>query len=377
MSNLELDPDIVLPNATNSDIKVNKTFQVPIDHYDPKGLSPQTPSISDGPLGDQIPGELPITNIDFKIIDDQKTKIVSFQEIESILMTNRTVSQETAKLIDSKIPGFLAKESTIMKFTVSPSKAGYDTALRYVQETISQEFETIYPELLSFVKAYFETGLKQLTEFLQEKKNQFIDTVETIKEDIEEQERVTSSKNLIVAMGENAFHNLLTDTFDELKGQSLSEETVLSNVNYTHAHESLCILMNCVEKESIAKLIHILRMSSFDAKQFYSLPSSLVCETGSLTGADLISLVVNTDLDTCLDQLFEQFNQYLEEKKEIVNQLRDADKMPASDLFTWFLTYERDVREIVENIHALNALTIMVPTFLLSLKVYMQHIAAI
>ena len=82
-------------------------------------------------------------------------------------MQNKAISQEEAKLIEQKMPGFLSGEKELTRFTKAPSAVRFDHSLNYVKKQIATEEDNLYKNLSGSVLAYYQAQSTQLSEFIE------------------------------------------------------------------------------------------------------------------------------------------------------------------------------------------------------------------
>jgi hypothetical protein len=365
-----LDPDLIAPSLPSSNIEVKKTFEIPEDHYNPKGLKPPEQTVSDGPLGDQIPGMLPKVDIDFKILDDGKTKIVTFQEIESMLMKNQSISQEEAKLIDQKMPGFLSSEKELSRFTKAPSSVRLEHSLRYIRQCIATEEDNLYKTIGQTVFSYYQKQSEQLNDFIENQRSSLLYSVdEFVQELYGVYEKIKVSPNLQVALQDDTFVNLLTSPLSVLKTARLSEDTVNSNPAYKKAFDVLLSLTDIIEKAGLYALIYRAKQDPSQIQWFFKADiAEFESSLQELTLQDVLDCVFTNTFKSVLENLYTSYSQYVQSQQETIRVLSDLPNQDSASVSFWYADHEKDIKQLLTVMHRLNAISVICPAFLLSIK---------
>jgi len=378
MSSDFLDPDLIAPSSPNSNIEVKKTFEVPENHYDPKGIHPVNQTVSDGPLGAQVPGELPKVDIDFKIIDDQKTKIVGFQEVESVLLNNKTISQETAQFIESKIPGFLSGDKDILRFTKQPSVIGYSKALNYVKNQISVESESLYQNLGSMIKEYYLNESNKVDDFIANELDSFIYDVETFVSDATAlYNKVKFSKNASFADADGTFKNIFKDPLSTLKNSSIKTGESSAESKYTVILDALKSTISIVEKNALNQLLYIVANKQVNSEMYFEEKISITAETLEANYDSLLNCVLSTEFVSTVRSIFEEYSNYKNRQQSVISKVLDLDNQDSVSITMWYLENEKNTKSLMTNVHKLKALTALIPALLISIKVLCETLSSV
>jgi hypothetical protein len=378
MSSDFLDPDLIAPSSPNSNIEVKKTFEVPENHYDPKGIHPVGQTVSDGPLGEQVPGELPKVDIDFKIIDDQKTKIVGFQEVESVLLNNKAVSQEMAQFIESKIPGFLSGDKDILRFTKQPSLIGYPKALNYVKNQIAVESESLYQNLGSMVKEYYLNESAKVDDFIANQLDSFIFDIETFLTDASElYNKIKLSKNTRFADVDGTFKDIFKDSFSTLKNAAIRPEDSSSESKYKVLIEAVKSTISIIEKNALDHLLYLLTNTPNDVEMYFKYRPSHIDVILEANYDSLLNSVLSTKFASTVRSIFEEYKNYTNRQQNVINKVLDLSSQDSLSITIWYLENEKNAKSLMTNVHKLQALTALIPALLISIKAVCETLLSI
>jgi hypothetical protein len=373
-----LDPDLIAPSGPVSNIEVKKTFEVPQNYYDPKGIQPVKQTVSDGPLGAQVPGELPKVDIDFKIIDDQKTKIIGFQEVEAILLGNQTISQETAQFIEHKIPGFLLSDKDILRFTKQPSVVGYSKALNYVKNKIAVESESLYQNLGSMIKEYYINESATVDHFIANELDSFLYSIETFVSDATElYNKIKFSKNASFVDSDGTFKNILKDPLSTLKNSSIKPGESSEESKYTVILDALKSTISIVEKNALNQLLFIVTNPQESASLYFEEKISVTDDTLETNFDSLLNSVLSTKFASTVRSIFEEYNNYKNKQQSVINNVLDLDSQDSVSMTMWYLENEKNTKSLITNVHKLKALTALIPALLISIKVFCETLLSI
>jgi hypothetical protein len=378
MSSDFLDPDLIAPSSPNSNIEVKKTFEVPENHYNPQGIHPNDQTVSDGPLGAQVPGQLPKVDIDFKIVDDQKTKIVGFQEVESLLLNNKTVSQETAQFIEAKIPGFLTDDKALLRYTKHPSLIGYPKALQYVRKQIAVESDSLYQNLGSMIKEYYLDESTKVEEFISTQLDSFIADIETFQSDmVEIYNKVKSSVNTQFADIDGTFKNLFKDSFSTLKNAAIKSGDSTSESEYRVMIETVKSTISIIEKNAIEQLLYVLKNSPNNVEVYFEDRLTFNTELLEINYYDLLDCVLSTKFASTVKSIFEGYKNYTNKQQSVVNKILDLSNQDSVSMTIWYLENEKNTKSMMMSVHKLQALTALIPALMISIKAVCETLLSV
>lgn len=88
---------------------------------------------------DSVPGEIPALKAQFKLIGDHSQHLVDLDAVESTLLRENAVSQESAQLVDDYFGGLFSPRLPKASFTRIPSQTNYAYTVRYAKEVIAEE----------------------------------------------------------------------------------------------------------------------------------------------------------------------------------------------------------------------------------------------
>jgi hypothetical protein len=157
-TDLTLPPDqlVELP-AVQSDTPT-VTLQTPVPATGTRPLN--TPSL----MPPTLPGQIPQLKAQFDLISDKAHHLVDLKEVESMLLDQKSVSQESAQVVDDYFGGLFNPRLPKSSFTQLPSLTNYNYVVRYAREFLDRKM----PELVDQYKLSL-TELHQLyNEFLEQ-----------------------------------------------------------------------------------------------------------------------------------------------------------------------------------------------------------------
>lgn len=357
-----LDDDITGDAPKTSEIQTKEVFVADADLYNPKGLHPDAPTASDGPLGEQIPGELPKTDIKFKIVDSTSSKIAQLQDIEAqILGEDSQVSQETFSLIADRFEGFKTPTNTLAHYTKKPSGFNASYVKNFIRQQISLESSTLYENLSSLVKDYFYNEYNYIKDFLDNRKDDFLYQLQEFCQALEKDRSVLSgSPNLVVATQDKDFVNVYTKPFAELKNLRAEDDRFASLLI------SVSMLGEFVEKKSFSDFLAIIRQQG-DARMYFK-PSS-VSDQITWSFKEIYDAFAEQDVAVLFNELLDYYSgTYLNEQQPTLTALDDLINQDAVTVALWFTNNAQQVYAFMEQIHRVQALLVIIPAMMIALK---------
>jgi hypothetical protein len=85
------------------------------------------------------PGQIPDLKAKFDLISDKAHHLVDLKEVESMLLDQKTISQESAQVVDDYFGGLFSPRLPKASFTVTPSLTNYGCVVRYAKEVLERE----------------------------------------------------------------------------------------------------------------------------------------------------------------------------------------------------------------------------------------------
>lgn len=108
------------------------------------------------------------TNVQFKIIEDNVTKVVDLQDVEKEFLAQESIDRNMAEYLDSQFTGLLGNKIAIEEYTRTPSRTNLEMTKRHVKLSVAQEEAQVVDSFNSFtMKSLGDTA--EILEVLKEK----------------------------------------------------------------------------------------------------------------------------------------------------------------------------------------------------------------
>jgi hypothetical protein len=110
------------------------------------------------------PGQIPDLKAKFDLISDKAHHLVDLKEVESMLLDQKTISQESAQVVDDYFGGLFTPRLPKASFTVTPSLTNYSYVVRYAKEALESEvgkFVDQYKLSITELQALYTEFLEQ------------------------------------------------------------------------------------------------------------------------------------------------------------------------------------------------------------------------
>ncbi len=360
-----VDPDLIAPSDPSSQIKTDLVFQTELeDKTNPQGAIPEKVSVSDGPLGAQIEGELPKTDLKFELVGIDSTKLATLQEIEQQIMGTQSISQETARLIEEKVGNFLTTESAINRFTKRPSQVSLESSKAFLRQAIEDNSQQFYKAFSYAVDQYFRSSYAGLQAFFDKGQEEFLSSFEDFYNSVYPVvETVEASANLVIPGREGEFVNLFN--------QSLAQVTdpLVQSDDYHDCLESAKSVKELLDKQSLADFIALVNSDNFDPSGYF-LPNRVESSAvGSVSIQRLTNLIMDGQVRMAMASLFEYAKKtYLPSQESTLAKIADLSNQDAVSIASWYLQNKQSITHLLENVHRLYALTALIPSLLIAVQ---------
>jgi len=138
-------------------------------------LTIQTPTVPKAPPADPTPppalfntdetspGQIPELKAQFQLLSDQSSHIVDLTEVESMLIGQKGVSQESAQIVHDYYGDLFTPRVPKASFTQIPSQTNYAYVLRYAREHLKEE----EPKFIDQYKGSLTDATELLQQFLE------------------------------------------------------------------------------------------------------------------------------------------------------------------------------------------------------------------
>lgn len=371
------DPDLVADPVKTPKVNVDKTFLVNGSTVAPVGLAPEISTVSDGPLGANVAGELPDFKAEFEILNEKSNKIVSFAEVEHQLITGKAVSQESALMVEQILGGFISTESiNIKSFTKNPSNVNYKKTLSFVKERIALESSELRNTLKELVSEYINSKVKTINTYCYENADNLKRAIEITYDDKSaELEKIADSANRVIMINDNMqdlyFVNLVTLQDKEIDSAEDKFKPVICG---------LSALGRIAYKKSLYYLLYLMKNEKEIEAYFDNEACELECFNMdlTLTYIDISDLFENGVVLDYVNNLFEQvtdessvFNKTLNDLVSSLNETNEADTN------AWLLINKNSLITVLSALHRLDTLRILIPLFIEAFSEVTDEVAKI
>lgn len=360
-----VDPDLIAPSDPSSQIKTDLVFQTELeDKTNPQGAIPEKVSVSDGPLGAQIEGELPKTDLKFEIVGIDSTKLATLQEIERQILGEQSVSQETARLIEEKVGGFLSSESAIHRFTKKPSTVSLESSKLFLKQAIEEQSQQFYSAFSFAIDQYFRSSYAGLLSFFEKGQSELNSSFEDFYNALYPViETVEASSNLVIPGKEGEFVNLFN------QGLSTVCDPQVQSDDYFESLEAARSVKALLDKQSLADFIALVNSESFDPSGYF-LPNRVESSAVvSMTVQRLAVLIMDGQVRMAMASLFEYAKKtYLPSQESTLAKIADLSNQDAVSIASWYLQNKQSITHLLENVHRLYALTALIPSLLIAVQ---------
>ncbi len=377
----DLDDDLISDPMKTSNIKVDKTFVVDGAVPVAKGMNPEISTVSTGPLGENIPGELPEFEAKFKIIEENHTKILSFKDVEQQLLTGKSIGQETARYIDQVFTNFLSDsegyegigmESFRLKsFTQQPSNINYAKTLAYVKLRIAKEEKEIMSSVGDILNGYVYGTIDKLNDFVSVNLQHLVSSINTIVNDnLIAFRKLRDSKDLVIMVNGESVNigtiDLLGNAFKELHSH------VTANcAQYTpyiiKIMDSLLSISEILKKRAMLSFMLYLKSDSsltYSDVALANVDMLFYNDERAISPFDLLDIFLDKDIanimyDIYTSMLGDSDNQYGWNAGELKTAMAALVKESDDAKFVWLDTYKEDLKDSLEMLHNLDMLRVL------------------
>lgn len=361
----EIDPDLIAPSAPDSQIKTDIVFQTELeDKTNPQGAIPEKVSVSDGPLGAQIAGELPKTDLKFELVGIDNTKLATLQEIEEQILGTQSISQETARLIEEKVGGFLSTEAAIHRFTKQPSRVSLESSKAFLRQAIEEQSQQFYKAFSFAIDQYFKSSYAGLQTFLDTGHEELVSSFEEFYNSLFPViESIEASANLVIPGKEGEFINLYHTGLS-----AVCDEQVQSD-DYHDCLEGARSIKALLNKQSLCDFIALVNSETFEPSG-YLLPNRVESSAVlSMSIQQLANLIMDGQVRLRMSTLFEYIKTtYLPSQESTIAKLADLNNQDAVSISSWFLDHKQSITQLLENVHRVYALTALIPAGLIAVQ---------
>lgn len=361
----EIDPDLIAPGAPDSQIKTDLVFQTELqDKMNPQGAIPPKVSVSDGPLGAQIEGELPKTDLKFELVGIDTTKLATLQEIEEQILGTQSISQETARLIEEKVGGFLCTESAIHRFTKQPSRVSLESSKVFLKQAIEEQSLQFYKAFSFAIDQYFKSSYAGLQSFLDTGHEELVSSFEEFYNSLfPVVETIEASANLVIPGKEGEFVNLYNSSL-----LAVCDEQVQSD-DYHDCLEGARSIKALLSKQSLSDFIALVNSETFEPSG-YLLPNRVESSAVlSMNIQRLSNLIMDGQVRLRMSALFGYMRTtYLPSQESTIAKLTDLGNQDAVSISSWYLDNKQSITELLENVHRVYALTALIPALLIAVQ---------
>ena len=371
----DLDPDLIVDPQDNSNIKVTKDYTVDTSKVIPaEGFPPDVVTVNDGPLGDNIPGKLPEFSAVFKLVSDQATKVVSFKDIESMLLTDRGVSTESAQYLEQATGDFLSTLGYTEKyFTRTSSSVGYSEAMKHIRGKIAAESVILETTVGDLIKNFITDKRDSLLEYINNELDSLLSAVYGFAENKRsDTETILSSPNRIISMG-NGFIDLGKVNLLCPDSYSIPDTSKYSNLKASFA--SLSELLS--KKPLLGLVIYSKDNVSLDNYFKDSTESLVLAETAlPISFIDLLTVFTTSVFADNVKHIYSELGN---KDSDLTKAIFDLDLNAVAGVYLpeAILEHQVEIRHLMMSLHHLDVLRVLIPLFIAVMEKTVEDIKAV
>lgn len=372
---MELDNDLIIDPQVNAGGNISQTYEVDANNtIPPKGLAPDKVTVSDGPLGESIPGELPEFQAEFEIVSDQATKVVSFKDIESMLLGNGGLSVESAKHIEQVTGDFLSSIGYTEKyFTKETTQVGYKAAMEHLGRKIATESDELTANASSLISKYIDDKHHNLLEYYN---NDFRFLKYSIKNTINSDtltamQIIINSPNRVIQYGDETI-DLCNTALDSFNKQDNIDSNYTAIINTISGIRTL--LCKKTLTAAIAYTIDSIPVDKFFSDRTAAL--AVISNIPSLTLSTLYGLFDDNKFVNTIDTLFSELDNdggYLKTAIAKLDGFKDSNELTPGNI----MGNEELLQNTLMSLHCLDVMRVIVPLFITLIRESVDNITAI
>ncbi len=375
----EIDNDLVVDPLKQSKIDVKKDFNVDGMKSGPVSLNPDEPTINDGPLGQNIPNELPNFEGEFKIVTDGASKVVSFKEVEDQIMNGSKVGQEHALLIDNITGDFLSTEClSLNSFTKSPTRVNLDKTIKFLKKKIATEDTAIKDSATSLISVNVKITVDAIKSFIATSLESLLYELDSLPASTSDAlDHIFSSTNRVVSLGNDFIdfsHISLIPALD------IGENNRSSQSN-SDICRSISNLSDVVAKGALVKVLLMLKANK-PKEEFFSSTAEVLLRQEmvyEVTFNDIDDMIQNKSLKSMVEYIYSQLSdENADFSKQIATVLATMENPSTDGGFSKLLIENRDIfKSVMQNLHYMYSLQILLPLFIKAYKETIDSIAKV
>lgn len=189
--------------------------------------------------------ELPNMEVEFKIVDDKSSKIVSLKEVESQMLDNDKMDTAIADIVNESFTGLYETVAPRNGFTKIPTKVNFKEVRTFVSERIAKE----EAELMDLFKAYVDDPITGCQELLQKTREEYYPALLRITTSLTDElkknyDKIVNNQSAIVPMHDGTFVNLSNDNLLKFD-VSAFKTSLTSGPLFQHALISIRAALEC------------------------------------------------------------------------------------------------------------------------------------
>lgn len=154
--------------------------------------------------------KLPLLDTTFQLVNDNVSKVVDLQDVESSILARESIDKSGAKLVDEVFTNLFSKGVSLEEFTRNPSMTNFQYVKNHMKNRIAQESNN----LIASFQLFLDQPLNDAKEILNGLTNNYIDAlvseIQTLQNELVDfQQTIQQNKNTVVQYGTD-FVNLST-----------------------------------------------------------------------------------------------------------------------------------------------------------------------
>ena len=355
-----LDSDLIHDPLKQSNIKVEKEFTVEVTN-DPSVIpNADITSVSDGPLGANIPNELPDFDAKFKLVQDGATKVVDYKTIENMLLGEKKVGQDMAAHIEEETEGALAAEDlAVTQYTKEPSTVNFAKTVEVVKAKISRETETLNANASTVIAEFITAKIAAIAEYATTGYSATVSAINSFRSGkAAEVAGILNTKNRLVKASDNSFVDIGKINLKEVADFS-AETPAVKGIFEDYIH-----LSELLSKDALRVLIVLLK-NKRNPEDYFLDHAILDGRNEEISFMDLVVAVSSEQFVNYLDFLyFSMSDENSEIRKELAELLANITSGEGTYSPDKIIQQKTKFRTLVTLLHNLDILRLLVPLLL-------------
>ncbi len=314
--------DLVTPPVVKAGGGNDVTFVTDLDSTEPQQrISPQEL------FGDNLKeGNLPNFDAEFKVIENNRVRVIELKDVESMIMNQNNISQEDARMVDSVFGGLFSSRLSEKEFTKAPSQTNFSCTASFMKMKIATEELQVMNGMASFFTAPLE-GMDSFVKYIKETfEPNAIEEITAIQSEFRlVLDNIFTSKNTVLPVEQSSI-NILTASIDSLKLDHIGDMVQgMEEEDRNKARSNLDSAIRALTALSCPKFTHFI-LSCIDGNPKIASGIDTMTSDDKLTIGDLVTVYQNTCLLAGISCLSEVAYETLEAFKKNVQGLENCEQ---------------------------------------------------